>query len=60
MTLFRLNLLLNVSDFLMFYLEKVSCENNWDPTWVFVTMKEIGVNVRQLWLSYDKLIRTKV
>jgi len=46
-------------EFLIFYLEKVSCGNNWDPTWVFATMKEIGVQVQKLWSAYDRLIKSK-
>ena len=51
---------LNISDFLVLYLEKVSCENSWDPTCVFVTLKELGIHIKPLWLSYDKLFKTKV
>eukprot|EP00794_Sanderia_malayensis_P007706 gene7706-8543_t len=46
-------------DFLLFNLEKVTCECNWDPTWVFVTFKEIGVPVKQIWNSYDKIFKSK-
>eukprot|EP00795_Rhopilema_esculentum_P004293 gene4293-20493_t len=45
--------------FILFYLEKVSCENSWDPTWVFVTLREVGLSMKQLWLAYDKLLKSK-
>ena len=41
-------------------LEKKSAELNWDPTWVFMTMLDIGIPFPVLHGIYDRLFKAKV
>jgi len=41
-------------------LEKKSAELAWDPTWVFMTMLEIGIPFPVLHGIYDRLFKAKV
>lgn len=41
-------------------LEKKSAELVWDPTWVFMTMLEMGIPFPVLHTIYDKLFKAKV
>lgn len=41
-------------------LEKKSAELAWDPTWVFMTLLEIGIPFPVLHGIYDRLFKAKV
>ena len=41
-------------------LEKKSAELTWDPTWVFMTLLEIGLPFTVLHGIYDRLFKAKV
>ena len=41
-------------------MEKKSAELTWDPTWVFMTMLEIGIPFPVLHGIYDRLFKAKV
>ena len=41
-------------------LEKKNAELVWDPTWVFMTMLEMGIPFPVLHAIYDKLFKAKV
>ena len=41
-------------------LEKKSAELTWDPTWVFMTLLEIGIPFPVLHGIYDRLFKAKV
>lgn len=41
-------------------LEKRSAELAWDPTWVFMTLLEIGIPFPVLHGIYDRLFKAKV
>ena len=41
-------------------LEKKSAELIWDPTWVFMTMLDIGIPFPVLHGIYDRLFKAKV
>ena len=41
-------------------LKKKSAELVWDPTWVFMTMLEMGIPFPVLHAIYDKLFKAKV
>ncbi len=46
--------------FLVRYLERWSCELQFDVTFVFKTLQDIGVTVSKLHEIYDRLFKTKV
>ena len=52
--------LLEISAFLVKYMERRSCELQFDDTFVFKTLQEIGVTVSKLHEIYDRLFKSKV
>ena len=58
--LLKLNMHLYFSAFLVKYLEKRSCELNFDQSWVFQMMMEVGVSLSKLHEIYDRLFKSKV
>ena len=50
----------SLSGAIILMLEKKSAELAWDPTWVFMTMLEIGIPFPVLHGIYDRLFKAKV
>ncbi|XP_063962394.1 nuclear pore complex protein Nup155-like [Lytechinus pictus] len=46
-------------DFLVLYLEKKSCELEWNESWVFKAMLDVGVPLPKLHSVYDRHFRAK-